>query len=314
MKSICVIGSLNVDLFVTADHFPRPGENVNADELKIFTGGGKGANQAFALGRLEAPVSMVGKLGKEFYGPKYLQVLQETKVDCEMIGMEEGFPGVGIVAVDKTGENSIYVYPGANGLVDIPHLESNWEKIATHDIFLFQLEIPTETNLYAMKRLKEAGKLVILDPAPAKEIPDDILLNCDIATPNRTELENLTETRIESESDVPVSAGKLLARGVKTVVTKSGAMGAFITTAESTIHIPGFKVDTVDTTAAGDSFNAGLSYALGRGDNMQEAVVFANALAALSTEALGAQNAMPTLAELNAFLKDRPAPAIRTIA
>jgi ribokinase len=228
--------------------------------------------------------------------------------------MEEGYPGVGIVAVDKTGENSIYVYPGANGLVDIPYLEKNWDEIAKHDIFLFQLEIPIETNLYAMKRLKEAGKLVILDPAPAQEIPDEMLQNCDIATPNRTELENLTNTRIEKNEDVPVSAGKLLQRGVKTVVTKAGPIGAFISTADSTTYIPGFKVNTVDTTAAGDSFNAGLSYALVRGDRLEDAVVFANALAALSTEALGAQNAMPTLPELEAFLARNEAPQFTAVS
>ncbi|MBK1878732.1 ribokinase [Pelagicoccus mobilis] len=304
MKKTCVIGSLNVDLFVTADHFPRPGENVNADDMKIFTGGGKGANQAFSLGRLGAPVSMVGKLGKEFYGPKYLQVLKDTNVDCELIGMEEGFPGVGIVAVDRTGENSIYVYPGANGLVAPSFLEENWSKIEDHDLFLFQLEIPIESNLYAMKRLKESGKTIILDPAPAQEIPDEMLQCCDIATPNRTELENLTNTRIEKNEDVETSARILLSRGVKTVVTKAGPVGAFITTAGGTEHLPGFKVDTVDTTAAGDSFNAGLAYALGRGDALKDAVVFGNATAAISTTALGAQNAMPTLEQVNALIQE----------
>jgi ribokinase len=314
MKSICVIGSLNVDVFMTADHFPRAGENVVAHDFRIFTGGGKGANQAFALGRLGADVSMVGKIGEEFYGPRYLEVMRETHVNCDLVGIEPGFPGVGIVAVDRTGENSIYVYPGANGLVDVAHIEKEWDRIAAHDIFLFQLEIPIETTLHAMQRVRAAGKTVIFDPAPAQDIPDGLLTHSTIVTPNSTELENLTRTTTRSPIEVHAAARMLLERGAATTITKSGRHGAFITTDISTVHVPGFKVDTVDTTAAGDSFNAGLALALGRGDSLTESVRFANAVAALSTTALGAQNAMPTMDEVNAFIADQPIPPIETVA
>ncbi|MBC8080956.1 MAG: ribokinase [Gorillibacterium sp.] len=297
MKQIAVIGSLNVDIFLTVDRFPRPGENVFAQDFRILLGGGKGANQAYALGRLGADVSMIGKIGDRFYGPDYLEVLSRSGVDVSMVSIEPGmYPGIGAVTVDRSGENSIIVYPGANGAVDIKYMEQCLEKLYAKDLFLFQLEIPVETTLYAASRLKANNKILIFDPAPAGSVPDELFAYMDYVTPNHTELENLSGMFISETLDYRKAAEVLLGKGASTVIAKAGSRGAFIIDRNRMLLVEGYSVQTVDSTAAGDSFNAGLAYALAQGeDDLPQCVAFANAVAALSTTALGAQEAMPDL-------------------
>jgi ribokinase len=303
VKRICVIGSLNVDIVTAVEKFPKPGESVFGKTFDIFIGGGKGANQASSIGRLSADVMMVGKIGDMFYGPDYLKVLKENNVDCSAIKVEKGvYPGIGLVAVDKDGENSIVVYPGANSLVDVELINENWQEISKRDIFLFQLEIPAEVNVFAMKKLREMGKTIIFDPAPAKEFPPEIYEYIDYITPNETELEALTKTQINGEKDVEIAARKLIERGAKTVIAKSGKKGAFIVDKEKFIHVKGYEVKAIDPTAAGDSFNGGFAYALSQGKDIYDSVRFAHAVAGLSTTAMGAQSAMPTIEEVEQFL------------
>ncbi|MCH2613141.1 MAG: ribokinase, partial [Opitutales bacterium] len=234
MKRFCVIGSLNVDLIVTADRLPRPSETVIAKDFQINTAGGKGANQAVALARLGENVSLVGKIGDKFHGPDYFELLKDANVDCQLIDIVPGYPGIATIGVDKNGENSILVYPGANQKLDTHYIDHEWEKIVAHDIFLLQLEIPIETVIYTVKRLREAGKTIILDPAPAQLLPDSLISAVDYLTPNLLELEALANLPVGDEEKINLAAAQLIERGAKKVITKAGPGGAYITEADST--------------------------------------------------------------------------------
>ena len=302
MKRICVVGSLNMDLVVTAEHFPQPGETLMGQEFATYPGG-KGANQAVAAGRLQADVRIIGKVGNDSYGNQELQNLKENGVQTFGVGIEPDIAsGVAIIEVDGTGENHIIVVPGANKMVDRNFIDSQFDKMVDCDIFLLQLEIPLETVFYTLRKLKENGKTVILDPAPAIILADEFYPQIDYLTPNLTELSIIAETEIVSVTDLRQSAQKLLKKGVRTIIVKAGKDGAYIINKNGFEHIPGFKIKTIDTTGAGDSFNAGLAVALSQGKELTESIKFANAVGALSTTAKGAQNAMPTLEQVKLFL------------
>ncbi|MCM8901459.1 ribokinase [Caldicoprobacter algeriensis] len=302
MKKICVVGSLNMDLVVTVDRFPEPGETITGREFATYPGG-KGGNQAVALGRLGADVLMVGKLGNDLFGEQYLSNLKENGVILDGVKVEEGVSsGIAVIEVDSTGENHIVIIPGANGKVDRAFIEENWHLMEERDIFLFQLEIPIDTVLYAVKKLKRAGKIIILDPAPARILPDDIFLNIDYITPNETEMETLTGIRIKDVDDLKEGGHWLIKKGVKNVIAKAGKKGAYLVTSDDFVHVPGFSVKAVDTTAAGDSFNAGFAFALAQGRGIIESIQFANAVGAISTTAKGAQSAMPSLRQVETFI------------
>ncbi len=302
MKKLCVIGSLNMDLVASVDRFPKPGETIIGREFGTYPGG-KGANQAVAAGRLGADVRMVGKVGDDLYGRQYLQILKENGVDAEGVEVEPGISsGVAVIEVDGTGENHIVIISGANGKVDRKYIDRKLEYLMECDIFLFQLEIPLDTVMYAMKLLKSEGKVVIFDPAPASRLPDDIFPLVDYITPNETELQVITGVNVAEENDIRKAANQLLEKGAGVVVAKVGKNGAYIAERNGFTHIPGFIVPVVDTTAAGDSFNAGLAFALSGGKTLMESVRFANAVGALSTTAKGAQGAMPHLREVEELI------------
>lgn len=343
MKKICVIGSLNMDLVATVERFPRLGETITGKEFGTYTGG-KGANQAVAAGKLGANVRMVGKVGDDFYGKKYLQVLKDTGVKIEGIDIEPGIStGVAVIEVDSSGANHIVVIPGANGKVDIEFVKHKFDYILESDIFLFQLEIPLETVVFCMKKIKEAQsnetqkkgqiqipegaqkvqktqktvkqakKIIILDPAPAVPIEDEVLEYVDYITPNETEIEVLTGVKIKTEEDIKKASLKLLDKGVKTIIAKAGEKGAFIVDREQFIHVPAPKVNVVDTTAAGDSFNAGFAFALSQNEesvdnikfeNLVDCVEFATMVASLAVTAKGAQEAMPDIKQVQAFMDE----------
>ncbi|MGI6201302.1 MAG: ribokinase [Christensenellales bacterium] len=301
MRRICVLGSLNMDLTVQVDRFPQPGETLTGRRFDTVPGG-KGANQAVAAGRLGADVGMAGKVGEDIYGQTYLQVLAREGVDSALVGRQSGPSGIAVIEVDGAGENHIVLVPGANAHVDAAYLDEVWPLLSGYDIFLMQLEIPLETVCLAAERLRAAGKTVILDPAPAVPLPDSLLACVDILTPNQTELALLSGSDTDSESAAVAAAGKLLGKGVGAVVAKRGKQGALIVAREGSQAVPGFAVRAVDTTAAGDSFNAGLAVALAMGCTLEEAVRMGNATGALSTTGLGAQGAMPTLDQVRALM------------
>ncbi len=306
MKRLCVIGSINFDLVVKVEAFPKAGETVTGRDFATLPGG-KGANQAVAIGRLGGDVMMAGKVGDDPYGARYMENFRKNGVLVDGVVSEAGVPtGIALIEVDGQGENRIVIVPGANGRVDERFIDGIWGLLEGRDIFLLQLEIPPETVLYAARRLKKAGKTIILDPAPARPLPDELLLSIDYITPNESELQTLTGLRFDQGHTLEEAVDLLVEKGVKTVIAKAGRDGAYIGTCEDDrlkiAHIPAFKVEAVDTTAAGDSFNAGFAYALAEGREIHDAVRFANAVGALSTTAFGAQGAMPGLEETLEFI------------
>lgn len=303
MEKICVVGSINMDLVVTADRFPHPGETLVGNEFNTFPGG-KGANQAVAAGRLEADVRMVGKIGDDMYGKQLVHNLQKNGVKTsEVLVDSHSATGVAAIEVDGTGENHIIIVPGANGRVDIPLIDKELDSMLEADIFLFQLEIPLETVMYAMSKLKEHGKTIILDPAPACPLPEEIYRYIDYLTPNKTEIALLTGKKIKKMTDIKEAAAVLYQKGVGAVIVKAGSQGAYYFSQADFFYCPAFPVKAIDTTGAGDSFNAGLAVSLASGNGVQESMKFANAVGALSTTAKGAQNAMPSLSQVAFLIK-----------
>ncbi len=294
MKKICVIGSLNIDLTVTVPRFHLPGETIFGSDFRTFTGG-KGGNQAVAAAKLGADVSMAGCLGDDSNAGIYRALMKELGIR-DLVRTVPGLPsGTALIEVDSSGENRIIVVSGANMAADPALIDERQTEIAESEIILMQLEIPPETVSYAAEKFHAAGKTVILDPAPAVPLPDGLFKNLDYITPNETELSVLTGCETETESAIAAGAESLLDRGCKNVIVKMGARGAMLANAEGICLFPGFKVDAVDTTAAGDTFNAAFAVALASGILVPDAINFANAAAALSTTAMGAQPAMPTL-------------------
>lgn len=294
MKKCAVIGSINTDMVARTPRFPAQGESIIGSVFRTEFGG-KGANQAIALARLGAEVCMAGKVGDDLFGKKYLEHLIEEKVNVDCVAVETGeTTGVADIWVADSGENSIISIPGANAKCDWDWLNAALERLSDCDIFLLQLEIPHETVGAALKKLCEMGKTVILDPAPAVPLPAEWLACADYITPNETELEILTGD-LPKNATVEARIRQLVGESNRMVIHKRGAEGAFIGTKDGVLPVSGFKVKAVDTTAAGDTFNAGLAAGLAMGKPIEECVRLANAAGALAVTALGAQGCMPTL-------------------
>ena len=294
MKKCAVIGSINTDMVARTPRFPAPGESIIGSVFRTEFGG-KGANQAIALARLGAEVCMAGKVGDDLFGKKYLEHLIEEKVNVDCVAVETGeTTGVADIWVADSGENSIISIPGANAKCDLDWLNAALERLSDCDIFLLQLEIPHETVGAALKKLRGMGKTVILDPAPAVPLPAEWLACADYITPNETELEILTGD-LPKNATVEARIRRLVGESNRMVIHKRGAEGAFIGTKDGVLPVSGFKVKAVDTTAAGDTFNAGLAAGLAMGKPIEECVRLANAAGALAVTALGAQGCMPTL-------------------
>lgn len=302
MKKICVLGSINIDMVTRTNEFPLPGQTVEGTEFQIFPGG-KGANQAVAAGRLGAEVAFLGKVGNDIFAETALRALNEAGADTRYIQRADTGTGVAAISVSKRGENSIIVVPGANAFVDIAYVQENVCAIDNADILMVQLEVPLETVEWAVAYAHAKGKTVIFDPAPARQLPLALLKCCDVITPNETELRIITGRTITTLEETVEAARQLIQSGVGTVVHKCGKAGAYLITKDQVEFIPEYPVIVVDTTAAGDSFNAGLAVALGQGKAALESAQFANIVAALSVTKAGAQSAMPTLVEVNRLIE-----------
>jgi ribokinase len=303
MKKIAVIGSINMDLITTVNRLPQPGETITGNSFGNFPGG-KGANQAVAAGKLGGNISMIGKLGNDSIAGEYMKVFQSSSVNTEGVVLEkEIHSGIALIEVDTNGENRIIVVPGANGLVDGKLIDDKFREIDDSDIILLQLEIPLDTVEYVLEKVKGKGKIIILDPAPAQKLKDEVYKHIDFITPNETEIKLLTGKEINSQEDLISAAEILLNKGVKNVIAKAGSKGAFIINSQGIEEVKGFKVKTIDTTAAGDTFNGALAYALSNDNTIKESVTFACAAAAISTTGLGAQGAMPTVKEVNELVE-----------
>ena len=306
MKSIVVVGSVNLDLVCTGKRIPAPGETVTGDRFQTFHGG-KGANQAFAVGRLGYPVSMVAKVGDDEFGDRLRQGLKTADVDVTAVGTAKATAsGVALISVDGRGQNSITVVPGANGKLLPRDLQRALPLLRTAGMILTQLEIPMQTVEYLAEIADRFRIPFMLDPAPARPIPRSILHRVTYLTPNETETAALCGTAADNLT--PANAGgyadKLLKRGAANVIIKMGGRGCRVAGADGLrTMIPAFKVKVVDSTAAGDAFNGGLAVALMRGMSLVEAVRFASAVGAVSVTRAGAQPAMPTAREVNRLLK-----------
>jgi len=298
MSNILVVGSLNTDLVVRAPHFPQPGETISGEDLQVIPGG-KGANQAVAAARLGANVSMLGRVGKDNFGDFLLENLKSNNIDSQFVRRDESSTGTAIIIVDSNGQNSIVLSAGANGKVSSADVEN--ASFLHHDLLLLQLEIPTPTVLRAAQRAKENDIRVILNPAPAQQLPDELIALADFVIPNETELSLLTNQIVSDLTSAEMAAKDLLSRGAKNVIVTLGSKGALIVDKETTTHVDSFKVDVVDTTAAGDAFIGGFAVSL-ESDSKLSAVRYGCACGALATTKFGAQPSLPTTEELERFM------------
>jgi ribokinase len=307
-SGITVVGSLNADLMVAVRRLPAPGETVTGHGFVVLPGG-KGANQAFAAGKLaggQLPVRMVGQVGGDAYGGWLRQNLAGAGVDVRQVTEDRASPtGLAMIAVDAGGQNQIVVVPGANGTLVPGVLTAGHAAVAEAAVVLLQLEIPLPTVQTAARIAREGGAVVILDPAPARAVADVLLRSVDYLTPNESELAVLTGGAPQPSlrrGEAVTRARQLIARGVRKVLVKMGRQGALLVTESAEQLCPAFPVEAVDTTAAGDAFNAGLAFALARGAPEAEAIRFAAATGAVAVTRPGAQPSMPSRSEVEALL------------
>ncbi|HEY5729279.1 MAG TPA: ribokinase, partial [Anaerolineales bacterium] len=309
MPEILVVGSLNTDLVVRAPRFPQPGETISGEGLQVIPGG-KGANQAVAASRLGANVSMLGRVGRDNFGDFLIEKLKANKVDTQLIQRDDAPTGTAIIIVDSNGQNSIVLSAGANGKVSSQDVElASFSTPSTRsgrrfDLLLLQLEIPTPTVLSATQRAKDYSVRVILNPAPAKQLPDELISLADFIVPNETELSLLTSMELKDIPSAEKAAKKLLKRGAQNVIVTLGNNGALIINKEKSTHINPYEVDVVDTTAAGDAFIGGFAVALGS-SSLLDAVRYGCACGALATTKFGAQPSLPTKDEVERFMSLR---------
>jgi len=294
---IVIVGSLNQDLVLNLHRFPGPGETVAGHSIRKFSGG-KGANQAFAVARLGGRATMVGQVGDDAAGDAQLASLRSVDSDVQHVKRVRGeSTGTAVILVEENGENRIVAVPGANGSFTAKDVEQARPVLIESAALLVQLEVPLATVTRAIEIAHNAGVCVILDPAPARALPDEILSMVQYLTPNLAELASLTGDALSndaSEASVVHSARKLCARGVRTVIAKLGSRGAIVVSAESFCAVPAFTVNVVDTTGAGDCFTAAFATALIAGASELHACRFAAAAAAISVTRAGAQPSMPS--------------------
>ena len=300
MKNICVIGSLNMDLVVNVDTMPKPGQTIIGSNFKEVPGG-KGANQAVAMARLNGNVSMIGKVGEDGFGQTLINSLKNDKVDTTYIRTSKGATGVALITVDKNAQNSIVVSPGANFEVKEDDIDNNIEAIKNSDIVVLQLETPLNTIKYALNKAKELNKYTILNPAPAVKLDDEIIKNVDLLTPNETELEIISGVSIETEEDIQKAAQIMIEKGVKELIVTLGSKGSLYINKEKSMFKKAYKVEAVDTTAAGDSYTGALAVALSQDKGIEDAMDFASKVGALSVLKEGAQSSLPTLEDVKNF-------------
>lgn len=303
-KPILVIGSLNMDLVVTAERLPKEGETIFGKSFGTFPGG-KGANQAAAAGQLGGAASMAGCMGKDGFGDQLLQSLVRNQVDTALVRQVDESTGTALITVKEKGANTIVVVAGANAYCGEDDIDRALAAFPVPGILLVQHEIPAQSVEYAITRAKAAGWTIILNPAPVREVPEAVLALVDILTPNESEAAALSGMKVTTPEEAIATGEKLLAGGVKEVVITLGELGAVWVHAAGAKVIPSYKVKAIDTTAAGDSYTAAIAVALAEGRQMEDALRFAAQVAAIVVTRPGAQTALPSRDEVEAFIKER---------
>lgn len=288
---IVVVGSFNVDLTSYLERIPVPGETVTGD--RFVTGpGGKGSNQAVAAARLGAEVTFVGRIGQDVFAPIALDMWKAENINTDYVVQDpDHSTGVAPIAVENSGENSIIVILGANLAIEKADIDKAADVIASADVLITQFEIADEIVQYAMQTARDKGVKTILNPAPARSVPQEIVGLADYITPNETELATLAGMSVDD--DVVEMARSLLVADGQTVVATLGSAGAQFITKDAAQLVPTYNVDVVDTTGAGDAFNGGFAVALAEGKSLEDAIRFGNATAALSVTKPGTAPSMP---------------------
>ncbi len=308
MPTIAVVGSIITDLAVFTPRLPRRGENILAHRLQIGPGG-KGANAAVAATRLGAQTILVGRVGDDDFGHNELAALRAEGVDTDAVGIDpEAQTGVAFIMVDDEGENTILVVIGANNRLLPEHVEAglapHWDRL---DAMLVNFEVPEATVAAAIRAAHAHGVPVVVDAGPPRPYGPDVWGQATVISPNALEAATLVGHPVEDDAGAEAAARELLAAGPQAVVLKRGAAGALLATREGIERIPSFPVDVVDTTGAGDAFSGALVVAMAEGKPLPEAVRFANAAGALAVTRAGTMPAMPTRADVEAFLaRQRP--------
>ena len=304
MEKITVVGSSNTDMIMQLDKIPRPGETLLGNKFSTAAGG-KGANQAVGAARAGGNVNFIASIAADLFGDTAVEGFIKEGIDTTYISRESNNPsGAAFIFIDKNGENSIGVASGSNFDLS-PHIIDNAiDSIAESEVILTQLETPLNTVEHLAKIVNsQKSSTFILNPAPAQKLSNELLKMIDIITPNETEAEELTGIQIKGSEDAKIACLKLHDAGVKTVIITMGEKGAFLSTESAQNLIPTFKVAPVDTTGAGDIFNGVLAVGVSKKQDLENAVRFANAAAALSVTVLGAQPSAPILESINDMFK-----------
>ncbi len=300
-QHVVVVGSSNTDMVARLNRMPDPGETVLANDF-MKAPGGKGANQAVAAARLGANVTFVARVGDDIFGNEAIENFKQEGIRVRYVTRDKNEPsGVALIFVDENGENSIAVASGANDALsreDIKRAKPAFKKAA---VVLFQLETPIESVTFGAELANDYEANVVLNPAPAQELTNDLLQNVSILTPNESEASCLTDVQVTGLKSAEQAAHQLRNRGVNSVVITLGDEGALMATSEEVRHLPGHEVNPEDTTAAGDAFNGALSCALSEGQSLSDAVEFANRVGALATRTRGAQPSLPQRNEVEQF-------------
>ena len=301
---VVVVGSVNTDFLIRGPKLPSPGETVLGDAFHEGPGG-KGANQAVAAARLGGRTALVARLGRDRRGDELADGLKAEGVDLRHVGRDAEAPtGAAVILVDRRGEKEILVAPGANGRMGAADVEAAAEMIQSARVVLCQLEIPLDAVLAACRIARAAGAKTVLDPAPARPLPDELLRLLDVIRPNASEAEGLTGVRVRDRATARQAAEQLLGRGVGAVAVQAGDEGNLLVWAGGECWLPKLPVKSVDATGAGDAFAAGMAVMLAEGRPLTEAGPFANAAAALATTVVGAQGGLPRREAVERLLSD----------
>ena len=299
MSDISVLGIFVADISFSGPKIPAVGETILGNKYNLGPGG-KGCNQAIAIARLGGKVNFISKIGKDAYGELALDTLEKNKINTKNVIRDVNLQtGVAGILVDKnTGKNAINVIVGAPSTLKITEIDNQINVIKNSKIFLTQLEVPKDVSLHCLKIAKENGCLTILNPAPASEISKEFYKYIDYFTPNETEVEFFTGSKITNEKEAKQAADKLINLGIKKIIITLGEKGLFFSDGKEEIYMKASPVKAIDTTGAGDAFNGGLAFGLSKGKSIKECLELANKVAGISTTKLGAGNAMPYLSDI----------------